>query len=106
MMPLPAVAAIVNIDVNDSNHVIQASDTDQVVGGNGSAWNFYLEGGPTSVAGLSYVFTANAFAENTSGSGSADSRFIFSTSPIVVPLPGALWLLGPALLGLAAVRRH
>ncbi len=81
------------------------SETDQVVGGNGTAWNFDVDGGPLSVSGLSYRFSTNAFGDNRSATGSADLRFIFSTNPIVVPLPGAAWMLGPALLALAARRR-
>ncbi|MCP5201773.1 MAG: hypothetical protein H6977_17390 [Gammaproteobacteria bacterium] len=82
------------------------SDSGQVFGGNGTAWNFAVDGGPETISQFTYRFQTSAFGENTSGSGSVSLSVILSTNPVAVPLPAALWLTVLPLAGLCACRRR
>lgn len=81
-------------------------DSQQVVGA-GTAWNFDIGGGPEPLSQISYIFTTNAFGENTVGSGAVNLQFVLSANPIVVPLPAPAWLLPAALTALVVrIRRR
>ena len=66
--------------------------------------NYNINAAETSISGFTLAKGNNSLTLNFADtSGSANQRLVLESSP--VPLPAGMWLLTPALVGLAALRR-
>ncbi len=69
---------------------------------------FYIAGGANSLSNPGSTCSSHAMGSNNASSPSPENNYGYwtlATTP-EVPVPGAVWLLGSALLGLAGLRRR
>ena len=83
--------------------------------GQSTDWGFQLQNktmlmtgyGTNSIDGTPFTFTATMneyFADDTHDGYFTDFNVVYGADPSAVPIPGAVWLLGSGLFGLACLR--